>query len=646
MTWLQVIYISLTRTFDKCPSNGQLSNFKYTGIINHLHEGTINDFNFLTWSLVVMKDLHKLVVFLVITTTITSALGIHIDLCGNKKWKNPQKLFELLKHIYKERSFESILLLRSISSERENWNTKAIYEWQVPKIIMTRRQEFELGKLFNKNVMAVIFMSENFDAVLLDACAQFLNNTRQTRIVVATNISSIPFEKQLLDTFQSYKMTRVVLAYLKDNGGLLSSYVKLQPYPNYHWSCPAENGYFYPEYWRNMHKKSVIVYAEQSIPGVFLFKDTKGNIQYSGHLGKLMKLFMKHYNATMQPYQTPSTDKSTFYTDIRELLEQDLVEIPMTTDNGEDGKWHLNSDSLEVTQVKLMVPCPTTLTIREVFHLLLNLEFIGVLIFCTILFSFIHTLIDCIFGKVVQYWSFFLDDKALPSVLGQSFTARLSPLVSLKWLYLLMFFTGLNISLHFGARLRTLLTAPPYHRHTEDFDELNRSPVTILVPQNIYREPPYAVEKLIITKDNAFYQKMRQSFNTSFGYFTTTTTWQLLKQQQQGLSHKILCIYNNLTIISPLPFALRLQRNSEFKEPLNELIHRVHELGLMQAWHLQTFTDLLKMDEVHLHHGNDNAEASVLNLGDLSWLWILWVLGLTISTVVFFGEILMGRYCT
>ncbi|XP_013098106.2 uncharacterized protein LOC106080992 [Stomoxys calcitrans] len=443
-------------------------------------------------------------------------------------------------------------------------------------------------------------------------------------------------------------MTRVILAYLNSNGGELSSLLKLQPYPNYQWSNPTNNGYFYPEYWRNLHRKKVVVYAEQSIPGVFLFKDSKGNIQYSGHLGKLIALFVQHYNATMQPYQTPKVDKSTFYTNIKELMEQQLIDLPMITDsgldNGVDEKWHRKSDCIEITQIKLMVPCPSPRSILEIYPLLLNLDFIGILIIGTVVFSFTHSLFDWIFGEMVQPWSFLLDDKGLPSLLGQSFAARVSPRLSLKILYLIMFFAGLYTYMRFGAKMKTLFTKPPYHRHIENFEELNRSPVTIMIPETVFDELPHPIEKLMLTQDNAFFQEMRLSLNTSYGYITALSTWQMLKQVQRGISHKMFCIYDNLTIRSPKLMSFRLQRNSVYKEPLDALIHRVHDAGLMQAWYSQTFADMLRQKEIKFKYCTDIVGASALKVGDLSWLWIILAMGWLFDTLVFFVEILIGRY--
>ncbi|XP_059217773.1 uncharacterized protein LOC131994851 [Stomoxys calcitrans] len=585
-----------------------------------------------------MKVLPKLVLGLNITAFFTTLLGVNVDICENNPTSNPKDLPELLKNIYKERYFESMVLLTSHTSliSHSWWNSKAIFEWKVPKIILAPGQEFELRKVFNKDIIAVVFMPSTFDSVLFDSCAQLLNNTRQSRIVVATSDSNMlhgQFQQELLQSSAGYKMARLLLAFLNVNGGELCTHLKLQPYPTYRWQCPTHHGYFYPDYWRNLHKKAVVVYGEQSVPRVFLFKDAMGNIQYSGHIGRLVRLFVQHYNATMQPYQPPVEDNSTFYTKIGVLVKQNLVDIPMTLDYGKDGHWHLNSDFVEVTQVKLMVPCPRPLAIQELYPLMLNFDFFGSLIFCTILFSFLHTLIDAIVGEIVQACYFFLDDKALPSILGQSFKARLSPVCSLKLLYLIMFFTGLHTSLHFAAKMKTLFTTPPYRRHLKDFDELNRSPVKILVYENFFSEPPYPIEKLIITKDYASFQEMQQNFNTSFGYYTTTTTWQIYKRQQQGISHKIFCMYNNLTITSKV-LGLRLPSNSELKEPMDELIQRARDLGLMKAWYSMTFGDMLKHNELQLHHGDNVGEASALTASDLSWLWIISAMGLMIGTVM------------
>uniref|UniRef100_A0A1I8NX71 Ionotropic glutamate receptor L-glutamate and glycine-binding domain-containing protein n=1 Tax=Stomoxys calcitrans TaxID=35570 RepID=A0A1I8NX71_STOCA len=598
-----------------------------------------------------MKDLLKLVIGLFVTAFFTLLLVLDVVLCENSEWKYPTNLADLLLDIYNERPFVSMLLIKPTTIAEVPWDLKTIFQWEIPKIIMKPGQEFELRKVFNKEVIAVVFMPSNFDAVLFDTCAQLFNDTRQTRIVVATEdlkTSQTLFEEELLQASESYKMTRIMLSYLNSKGGELSSYLRLQPYPNYQWRNPTNNGYFYPEYWRNLHRKKVVVFAEQSIPRVFLFKDPVGNIQYSGYLAKLVELFVQCYNGTMQPYQPPVLDKYSFYSDIKELMEQQLIDIPMTLksgiDDGVDEKLHRKSDCIEVTQIKLMVPCRSPRSIPELYHLLLDLDFIGSLTIGTIIFSSTHSLFDWIFGEMVQPWSFLLNDKGLPSLLGQAFAARVSPRASLKILYLIMFFAGLYTNMRFGAKMKTLFTTPPYHRHIENFEELNRSPVTILVPENAYEEPPYPIEKLMITKDSNLFQEMRQSLNTSYGYFTSLSTWQMFKQMQRAIFDKIFCIFDNLTITSPRTMAFRLQRNSLFKETLDVLIHRVHDAGLMQAWYSQTFADLLKQKEIQFIYNTDLPGALALNVGDLCWLWITLAVSLLIDFLVFFVEILIHRY--
>ncbi|XP_075150344.1 uncharacterized protein LOC142224458 [Haematobia irritans] len=571
-----------------------------------------------------MKEFHKLVLGLIITVIpLHSLTGLKEDICNRPgTMENSKKLYDILKDIYNENSFGNILLMIANKSAHLS-ELDDLAKFNMPKIIMGSGQEFEIRKYFNRNAMVVVIMPREFELVLYDSVAQFLNNTRQTRIlVIAKDMqpSLEKFQENLMIYSEAYKMTRVILIYPKSK--VLWIYLKLNPYPNYHWQCHSDKenvGFYYPEYWRNMQQKPVIIYAEQSMPRVYLFNDAQGNIQYSGHFGRLLQLFAEHYNATLKPYQNPVVDKSTFYTNVTHLVENNLIDIPMTTDTGSDGKWHRNSDVVEVTQIKLMVPCPGPLSTRELYPMLLNFEFFGCVVLFTILFSLIHSAIQRIYGRIVEIWSFFLDDKALPSVLGQSFAAFRSPGPSLKLLYFMMFLTGLNVSQYFAARMKTLFTTPPYHKPIESIDELNRSPLTIIVPENIYTEPPYPIEKLIITKDNAMYQEMRQSFNTSYGYYTTSTTWEVFKRQQQALSHKILCIYDNLTVISPLLFAIRLQRNSEFKEPLDELIHYVHDFGFMEAWYSTTFTEMLRAKEVNLRTGNNVAGPIVVKMSDLRY---------------------------
>ncbi|XP_075150341.1 uncharacterized protein LOC142224455 [Haematobia irritans] len=547
---------------------------------------------------------------------------------------------KLLAEIYKESPFNTVFLILSNEEENHHHNTmNELYQITFPKIIMGKGSEnFIFKDIFNSEIIAVIFMPANWDPGLFDYLAQTLDYMRQTRILVITHHNGESYDNkflsQLLQGCEKNKFTKILLVFMDCLQGIIISRYNLRPYPQYNWSLGSSESPLYTQNWKNMQRRPIVIYVEQVAPRTYLYLDQEGDLQLSGPWNKLVLLFAERFNATLKLYKIPVLDKSTFYTHMVDVVEQNLVDIPITIDEGHRGSWRMNTAAIEVTRVELMVPCPLPFSTGEIYMTLLNGKFFGFLFLSSLIFSLLHSLIDWIFEDLRGIWNFILNDKAVPSILGQSFMPSKLPNRSLKILYILMFINGLVIGIQFAVRIKSLLTTPPYHKHIDNYDELNHVGLPILATETVYREPPYPVKNMIITKNNTFFQTVRQNFNTSYGYFMTSTVWQTFKRQQQSLTYKIFCVYDNLTIASPHLFSLRLQKDSEYKEPFDYLIHRMHDLGLMEAWHTYTFSDMLKMKEISLLRPKQNEGGpKALFMEDLYWLWLIIIGGLVLSAL-------------
>ncbi|XP_075150342.1 uncharacterized protein LOC142224456 [Haematobia irritans] len=543
---------------------------------------------------------------------------------------------KLLAEIYKESPFNTVFLILSNEEGNHHHTTMdELYQIIFPKTIMSKgRENFIFKDFFNSEIIVVIFMPANWDPGLFDYLAQTLDYMRQTRILIITHhngeSNDNKFLSQLLRGCEKNNFIKILLVFMDCLQGIIISRYNLRPYPQYHWSLGNGESPLYPQNWKNMHNRTIIIYVEQLVPRTYLYLDQHRDLQLSGPWNKLVLLFAERFNATLQFYQTPILDKSVFYTRVVDLVEQNLVDIPITIDEGYRGTWRMNTAVIEITKVELMVPCPRPFSNGEIYMTLLNSKFFGFLFLSSLIFSLLHSLIDWIFGSLKGIWSLILNDKSWRSVLGQSFLPRKLPNLSLKTLYILMFINGLVIGIQFSVRVKSLLTTPPYHKHIDNYDELNNVGLPILATETVYMEPPYLVKKMIITTNNTFFQIVRQDFNTSYGYFMTSTVWQTFKRQQQT---------------SPRLYGLRLQKDSEYKEPFDYLIHRMHDLGLMDAWHTYTFSDMLKMKEISLLRPKQNDEGpKALFMEDLYGLWMIIIGGLVLSSMVFLLELITGRY--
>ncbi|XP_073821144.1 uncharacterized protein [Musca autumnalis] len=252
-----------------------------------------------------------------------------------------------------------------------------------------------------------------------------------------------------------------------------------------------------------------------------------------------------------------------------------------------------------------MAPCPKQLTYHEIFPLLLNEYFFGALIVSCLLLSIIHCVIDYYFDAI--FWNitnFIVNDKILPGILGQSSWR------SLKIVYLLVSFVGLNIAVQFGANIQTLFTQPPYHKYIKSNPDRRESHIKLLTDP-IYGQMVlqfYGKDAISITADESEYLQHKSQFNTSYDFFI---------------------------------YSLVLAKNSPYLEPLSQHILRVHELGFMEAWQSSTFMDMLKLKNISLFAGYDKIvdDRKLLTVDDLFWTWMIILVGSSFGLVAFLAEL-------
>uniref|UniRef100_A0A1I8MRZ4 Ionotropic glutamate receptor C-terminal domain-containing protein n=1 Tax=Musca domestica TaxID=7370 RepID=A0A1I8MRZ4_MUSDO len=498
--------------------------------------------------------------------------------------------------------------------------------------------------------MCVLLMQGSKDMYLLNIIAPILDYIRQSRILILTKrIENLEdFEKELLELCQHHSMTNVLLMVIQEEEEKEESVIfMLKPYPEYHWLAWNSTP-FYPQHWRNFEKKYLLTFTDQTPPRALLFRDpSTREMRLSGFIPRMVILFARHFNAKLKMFEGLEVGRPVHYTVINDMLETEQLDIPMVLDTGPEEKWMNMTYPLDVAQGIFMVPCAQPRNIREVFNILLGWKFFGCIGICTVTLSLMHSLYDHLFFGNYTPFNLLLNERILPGVLGQSFVARKTHLQGLKMVYFLLFLAGLNVSTQFSARVQTLFTHPTYHQQIEDMEQLRQSPLKILLDaieaQYILPHIEAVKSSLIITQNSTFFQENRQNFNTRYGYYSSSTLWQMYRRKQQYFTHKVFCTSDGLTVFRLLPWGFRLQFNSPYQEPLNYLIHQVHAAGLVQAWHSSTFSDMLRLKLISIRDPNPERAAKVLVVNDFYWTWMIVAIGSGLGLMVFLGELWWHR---
>ncbi|XP_073821159.1 uncharacterized protein [Musca autumnalis] len=516
---------------------------------------------------------------------------------------------------------------------------------QVPQVLVTTGASYEFVRTFIAEILAVFLISNKVDMELMTWAANVLNYMRQSRILVlVSGEADEKFLENFLKLCDLYKMTNVLVKGL--NSEEVDIIQQLKPFPHYQWSVWSGAPY-YPEHWHNMENKSVVYFTDTTMTLSFPYEDGKGGVKLNGYIARLVLLFGEVFKAHMHMYASHEVAARTSFSQVNQMAQDNLIDIPMTSSYYNDGKWLYKSAVYDSLEGLLMIPCALPLSITEVYGVLLNRYFFGCVILCTSIFSFSQFVVDYFFDDHhLQLLDSLFNYRIFSGILGQSFAPRKSKWRCLKLIYILIFVAGLNISTQFAANMNTLITSPPNHPQIQSFEDLKNSQLKILAITSdieaIEDAADIIQDSLLLTDSVAYYEKNRNNFNTSKGYFLVSLSWKVLKRKQQYFTQNIFQVNEKMTLFS-MPCALQLQKHSIYKEPLDYLINRVHAVGLPQYWYASTFADMLRTKRVTISTPNLGNQARALQVKDLFWPWIILVGGLTSGFLIFLAELLRLR---
>ncbi|XP_061401575.1 uncharacterized protein LOC133337361 [Musca vetustissima] len=557
-------------------------------------------------------------------------------------------LQNVLRNIYEEQSYDSLVILHSEGGSAY-FQFEEVYQMDLPKLILSKDMQFLYKDYFNSEILVILYgpKEEKVWMELLSITSGLLQYMRQSRILILTGQYWDYFQADFFNKiFEEYRMTNVMLMRLAA-GSEKPAMKKLRPYPEYHWENWQGQNYFPPQ-WLNLHNKTLWTIVEQTSSRSFVYIDSEGNFRMNGYVARLVMLFAAKYNASLEMYYPLKAGNQTHYTIINQLVGQNKLDLPMAMIPAIfEEEWRNVSDTFDINEIMLMVPLGEPLSMLEIFGALLNDDFFACYVIMALIFSALHGLIEYLWGNLKNPWDFLLNTKAWPGVLGQAFDMVSPSQRCLKILYLLNGFYGLYMATQFSANVNTYFTQPPHHRQINTYEDLLHSKKKILINTADAHESDdwlYPYQASLQYTDNITYlHEQRRRLNTTYCYYATTASYQLVWRQQKYSSHQLFHTPKAMTYFNMLPWGFRLQLNSPYKQALNSLIHRVHSAGLITAWHDSLFWDMLKLNEVSMRDLNPTQYRKVLTAEDLFWVWMIVVIGMACSSAVFLFELLVKK---
>ncbi|XP_065369104.1 uncharacterized protein LOC135961530 [Calliphora vicina] len=470
-----------------------------------------------------------------------------------------------------------------------------IYSLQEPKLIITNQTDFCYKEQFNNEIIAVVIIEREFSSVLWEHFLNALNYLRQTRILmIFVNIfNTEELQIEVLKACEKYKITNGLLHFLNSSISEDTSleYFQLLPFPQYHLKSrqfgQVKEEYF-PIHWQNMKGKTLLTLPDQIVPRSVMYKDNKGQIQFSGFVAKLVQMFAEVYNATLEmPFQ-PKIGEILNYNTIFNMTKYGELDIPMTINGILNNRTlkHISYPT-EVSQWMIMVPCATRMKITEIYEVMLKPQLFSIILIFTGTFSLVHTVIEKLFYMKMIWQNLLMSDKVIPGVLGQSFNFKKSSLLSLRLIYVLIFVFGLYISTLFSAHLQTLITKPPFHAQMSTFEDLRLSQQKILMSSwdviNLEKDDFMLSEEMketvVVTDNRTLFEQLRDNFNTSYSYGVPSVLWTIYTNIQSHYAYNKFCVSENMNIKNMVLYGLPLAEHSPYQEPLDYLVHKIHSGG-------------------------------------------------------------------
>lgn len=563
----------------------------------------------------------------------------------------------LLKDMKAKHDFSSLLMV--VNSPSAEQDIQAIYELNIPKIILHQRQMINLAKYYNSNFLSVIVLSLEMDNVLMDSLALTLNHMRQTRIlVIALNMTNrIQFEMALLKSCEMHKMTNVIVHFSAKNQKPNQWFLLLKPYPLYHWQSitkpgSSSNDTYYKQHWRNMENSTLITLPDQYMQNSLVYKDHQGQTKLKGMAAQMVLLFGDIYNAHVKLAHDVLPGQVINLYEFANLTQQNIVHMPMSyhpiVDQGTLTRF---AYPMQIGRIHIMVPCAQQLHVNEVFGIIITKNCFACILGAILLFSVLHTIIDYVSEGSFDIFNIFLNVKVINGVLGQSLTLKLTSMMALKLVYFLIFLLGLNVNTLFGAHLKTLVTSPPYHAQIKTIDDLTNSSVKLLfdskdiTPYSLTQLQPF-VPVLALAENTTVFQNSRKSMNTKYAYTVPDSSWGIFKQQQVYFNEKLFWTPPDIFLSDYRIYSTILADNSPLLEPLDYLIHWAHDLGFPTAWQSDAFLDMIKYKNITRSHFSIVSGYKDINEDDLRWIWMFLLVGLAASIMVFLLELLVKFWQT
>ncbi|XP_053962220.1 uncharacterized protein LOC128865863 [Anastrepha ludens] len=563
---------------------------------------------------------------------------------------------DTLRRAYEEDPFDTLFLLQTANKSclpiDELWK-----HLKIPLILVSGYQasQDKLKDHFNSNILTVICLQEQLNLKLLSIMTANLQHRRQTRIILRIAVAKP--SPALLTTLRNYLEVQLmsnVIAIFNDfyTESLIYRYY---PFPSGRWMPELLNQTqsYFPCHYTNLQGKTFITLPGQTEPRTMIYEDASGQQHLSGYIGRLMIAFAEKYNVTFQ-YLHPVTPGDGLHLSVlSDYVLEGILDLAITLSASSfdvQTTYPYMSYTLESIEWFIVLPCPQPLEYSKIYLMVVTTHVITILAVLGFLFSILDNFINHKFYKKSNDFNLvnvLVNENIFRGVFGLSLLIRKRPILSMKILYTFLFILGLFVNNLYPAYFQSLLMSPPLKPSILTFDDMRRANFKVMFDRNeievVQQTMGPAFNKtfkdILQLEDTKTFKRHRGEYDTTFGYSMPESIWPIFELQQQTFERKVFCLAPTLKISDRILVSIPMAENSNLMEPLNKMVLRVIETGLLEQWRTMTFMDMLATGKLSLKDNSSIEHFHDIRVEDMKLPWCLLLCGLGMSSVVFIMEI-------
>lgn len=513
-----------------------------------------------------------------------------------------------------------------------------------------------------KHFLVVVYWHEQTSLDLLNDMAFNLDHKRQNKILVIKNAAERFGNTTEIDNFfklsKLFKFSNLVLIF--NDFQETHNLYQFQIFPSFsktRKNFKRNDFLIFPRKIKNLQGAALKTIPDQILPKTAAFRDHDGQMQVKGYVIKFLLLFSKYLNATLQFPLNITIGKPLELRDIFNLTHHNIVDVPASLLSCQSPRCsQLMSDTYEINKLCLMVPLEQPYSYQGYANRNTNRIYLWAYVAGRAALSLllvISTKVWSIRNKLryqLSIGNVLINGQVVAGMVGASFKLVRNPSKSMRIIYISLFLFGLINTIVTCSRLQTFLTHPfSYRIHT--LQDLVPHNLRVLITQYDYHNllrycslPPEQVALIFktVSSPEEFYQ-IQSSFNTSYAYPIASPLWFMFDALQKYRNKPLFRLTDICFPFSNL-MTFMLPSNSEFLEPLNQFIARVHDMGLSEHWVKTSYIDLIKIEKIYIPKDRIAVRKSfVLVTNDMRYFWNFMLWSHLCALIIFMGELLCNR---